>query len=77
WMATFGTRFRAFQAGAQYRYHDVRPDAAGLVALAELVESGQLRPFVREVFSLDDAEVALKKSAFRHGRGKMVIDLTI
>jgi NADPH:quinone reductase-like Zn-dependent oxidoreductase len=48
---------------------------ADLVALAELVERGQLMPAVGPTFALDDAAAALAQVATGHTRGKVVVSV--
>lgn len=54
-------------------YIFVRPDAADLLALTELVESGQIEPVVAEVYDLPDAAAAVERSMAGHVRGKISI----
>ncbi len=54
--AALADRFRI--AGRRFTGVAVEPDAAGLRALASLVESGQLRPHVSHTFALADAAKA-------------------
>jgi NADPH:quinone reductase-like Zn-dependent oxidoreductase len=48
-------------------------DGADLVALAELVADGSLRPAVERVFELDDAAKAIEHLEAGHARGKLVV----
>ncbi|MFH8368179.1 NADP-dependent oxidoreductase [Streptomyces sp. NPDC018031] len=54
-------------------YIFVRPDAADLTALAELVENGALAVEIAEVFPLERAADAQRLSAEGHTRGKIAI----
>jgi NADPH:quinone reductase len=50
-------------------------DRQRLEALSRLVDAGQLRPQVGEVFPLDQAREALARVAGRHVRGKIVLQI--
>ena len=51
----------------------VRPDAAGLAELAELIDAGKLRVEVSQVFELADAGDAYRALETGHVRGKVVV----
>lgn len=51
----------------------VRPDATTLEQLTALIESGKLKAFVTQMFSLSDAAKAHEQIATRHTRGKIVL----
>jgi NADPH2:quinone reductase len=51
----------------------VRPDAAGLAELAELIDAGRLRVEVAQVFELADAADAYRALQGGHVRGKIVV----
>ncbi|WP_171171670.1 NADP-dependent oxidoreductase [Streptomyces sp. I05A-00742] len=51
----------------------VRPDAADLTSLAHLAERGRLTVEVAEVFPLERAAEAQRRSAEGHTRGKLVV----
>jgi NADPH:quinone reductase-like Zn-dependent oxidoreductase len=51
----------------------VRPDAAGLAELAELIDAGRLRVEVADVFSLANAADAFRELETGHVRGKIVV----
>jgi NADPH:quinone reductase-like Zn-dependent oxidoreductase len=51
----------------------VEPDREQLVQLARLVDGGELRPTVGQVFPLADAREAFARSLGRHGGGKIVL----
>jgi NADPH:quinone reductase-like Zn-dependent oxidoreductase len=54
-------------------YFVVEPNREQLVALADLVDSGGVRPSVDAVFPLADARRAFERSLSREGRGKVVL----
>lgn len=56
-------------------YVFVRPDAADLTALGELVESGQLKVEVASVYPLEKAADAFRESIGGHTRGKIAISV--
>lgn len=55
----------------------VRPDPAGLVALAGLVDSGQVRVEVARTFKLEETADAHRLSAEGHTQGKIVIHVSV
>jgi NADPH:quinone reductase-like Zn-dependent oxidoreductase len=55
------------------RYVFVRPDRDGLIALAHLVDAGELRVVVAETFDLDHVADAHRLSEDGHPRGKIVV----
>lgn len=56
-------------------YFVVEPNANQLVELANLVDSGQLRPSIAEVYSLADARQAFEHSLSAHPAGKIVLHI--
>jgi NADPH:quinone reductase-like Zn-dependent oxidoreductase len=54
-------------------YFVVRPDGGQLRELAALIEKGQLRPMVADVFELDALADAFRAQAARRAPGKVVI----
>jgi NADPH:quinone reductase-like Zn-dependent oxidoreductase len=59
--------------GVDAVYFVVEPDREQLVQLARLVDGGDLRPTVDQVFPLADAREAFARSLGRHGGGKIVL----
>jgi NADPH:quinone reductase-like Zn-dependent oxidoreductase len=55
------------------RYFVVEPNREQLVQLARLIDGGELRPLVGEVFALADAREAFKRSLGGHRPGKLVL----
>jgi len=53
----------------------MKPNREGLENLAELVDSGRLRPPIGQTFSLEEAPTAHRLSELGHTRGKTVIVL--
>lgn len=54
-------------------YFVVEPNREQLVELARLVDGGELRPAIDEVFPLDEARAAFERSMGRGKRGKVVL----
>jgi NADPH:quinone reductase-like Zn-dependent oxidoreductase len=54
-------------------YFVVEPSREQLVEIARLVDGGELRVTVAEVFALGDARAAFKRSQEHHGAGKIVL----
>ena len=61
--------------GYEVHYVFVRPDGDELRELAELVQGGQLRPHVEEVFPLERAAEAHERVEGGHVRGKLVLSV--
>jgi NADPH:quinone reductase-like Zn-dependent oxidoreductase len=59
--------------GITARYFVVEPDREQLVELARLIDTGELRPLVGEVFPLADAREAFERSLGGHRPGKLVL----
>jgi NADPH:quinone reductase-like Zn-dependent oxidoreductase len=59
--------------GITARYFVVEPDREQLVELARLIDGGELRPLVGEVFPLADARAAFERSLGGHRPGKLVL----
>lgn len=63
----------ASRLGVRASWYLVEPDHVGLEALADLVERGQLKVHVAEVFPLDDVAEALRLVGTRRTTGKVVL----
>ena len=61
--------------GYEVHYVFVRPDGDELRELAELVQGGQLRPHVEEVYPLERAAEAHERVEAGHVRGKVVLSV--
>jgi len=61
--------------GYEVHYVFVRPDGDELRELAELVQGGQLRPHIEEVFPLERAAEAHERLEGGHVRGKLVLSV--
>ena len=61
--------------GYEVHYVFVRPDGDELHHLAELVQGGQLRPHVEEIFPLERAAEAHERVEAGHVRGKLVLSV--
>ena len=72
-VATEPPRERAAAAGISAHYFVVAPNREQLVELARLVDRGDLRPVVDEVFPLADARTAFERSLGDHRPGKIVL----
>jgi NADPH:quinone reductase-like Zn-dependent oxidoreductase len=57
-------------------YFVVEPSQEQLVALAAVVDAGNVRPEIDKVFSLADAKVAFERSTTPGRRGKIVLSVT-
>lgn len=55
------------------RYVFVRPDAADLTTLAELIEAGKVKPVVAETYPLQRAAEAFTANMDGHTRGKIAV----
>ncbi len=64
---------RAAASGISAVYFVVQPSRDQLVQLARLVDSGDLRPTIDQVFPLADARRAFQISLGEHGPGKIVL----
>ena len=65
-------RTRAFTAGAP-RLFSVSPDGTTLAVISRLIDSGDIRVFVDQVFDLADAAAAHAALEGGHTRGKIVL----
>ncbi len=68
------TRAAAAARGVAVTRLGVRPDAAGLRALAALAEAGKLRPIVARAFPLAEAGAAQDYLSATHPAGKVVLE---
>lgn len=64
---------RVEAAGRRFAGVLVEPDSAGLEALAELIDTGRVRPHVEETFPLAEAGKAHELVAGGHVQGKIVL----
>jgi len=69
---------RAFERNTSVHFHIVEPSRYTLDDLARLLERGYLLPVVDEVisFQADSVARAHRRLETRHGRGKIVVDLS-
>ncbi|MES2459840.1 MAG: NADP-dependent oxidoreductase [Armatimonadota bacterium] len=65
----------AKRRGVRSAYVFTRPDAAGLSAIAALVDAGTIKPIVGETLPLADARRAHEISETKHSRGKIVLQV--
>ena len=75
-VATDPPRERAAEHEVSAVYFVVEPNRQQLVELARLVDRGDLRPLVGEVFALADARKAFQRSLGDHRAGKIVLRVT-
>jgi NADPH:quinone reductase-like Zn-dependent oxidoreductase len=61
------------ERGIEAVYFVVEPNREQLIELAPLVEGGELRPAIDEVFPLDEARAAFERSMGHGKRGKVVL----
>ena len=66
---------RAAAHGVEAQFVVVQPSGAGLAALAELVNRGELRVWLDGVYSLSDAESAFARVGSGRVRGKVVVQI--
>lgn len=66
----------ATRRGITAVYFVVQPNQEQLVALAALVDAGNVRPAIDKVFSLTDAKAAFERSTTPGRHGKIVLSLT-
>jgi NADPH:quinone reductase-like Zn-dependent oxidoreductase len=66
----------ASRRGITAVYFVVEPNREQLVALAALVDAGNVRPEIDKVFSLADAKAAFERSTTPGRRGKIVLSVT-
>ncbi|MFJ8013899.1 NADP-dependent oxidoreductase [Streptomyces sp. NPDC096339] len=59
--------------GARAAFFIVEPDRPGLVAIAELIDSGKLRPIVDRVVPFTETRAAYEALVTEHPRGKVVL----
>jgi NADPH:quinone reductase-like Zn-dependent oxidoreductase len=67
------TEEEAARYGARQGYVFVQPNGEELTKIAELVDSGKVKPYVQTVLPLADAGRAQELSETRHTRGKIVL----
>jgi NADPH:quinone reductase-like Zn-dependent oxidoreductase len=51
----------------------VHPDAEDLAQIAQLIDSGKIKPIVTQILALSEAIAAQKQAATHHTRGKVVL----
>lgn len=66
----------AAAAGMRHSGFRVSPDGATLAVISRLLESGDVRVFVDQVFDLDDAALAHEALETGHTRGKIVLKVS-
>ncbi|MDQ0745011.1 NADPH:quinone reductase-like Zn-dependent oxidoreductase [Clavibacter sp. B3I6] len=66
----------AAAVGVRATHYEVAPDGQTLAVIARLLESGDIRVYVDEVFDLEDAAEAHRHMESGHARGKVVLNVT-
>lgn len=66
----------AAQAKATYRFHALDPSEAQLRRIAELIDSGAIKPVVEHVYSFEQYAEAFEALEKGHTRGKIVISVS-
>jgi NADPH:quinone reductase-like Zn-dependent oxidoreductase len=66
----------AAAAGARASHYKVAPDGSTLAVISRLLESGDVRVFVDQVFALDEAPDAHRALETGHTRGKIVLKVS-
>ena len=64
---------KAAAYGVRQSFVFIQPDAAALAELADLVDTGKLRPYLEKVLPLSEARRAQELSQGGHVRGKIVL----
>jgi NADPH:quinone reductase-like Zn-dependent oxidoreductase len=75
-IATEPPKELAAEHGITAVYFVVEPNRDQLVEIAGLIDGGDLRPTLDEVFPLADAREAFERSLGEHGSGKIVLRVT-
>jgi NADPH:quinone reductase-like Zn-dependent oxidoreductase len=65
----------AAAAGVRATHYEVAPDGQKLAVIARLLESGDIKVYVDEVFDLADAAEAHRHMESGHARGKVVLNV--
>lgn len=63
----------ARELGVESLYFVVSPNREELAKIGDLVDRGEIKPYVSEVFPLSKAQEAFKRSLLHNGAGKIVI----
>jgi NADPH:quinone reductase-like Zn-dependent oxidoreductase len=66
-------RERALELGVESLYFVVSPKREQLIEIGKLIDAGQVRPVVGEVFPLSNGRAAFERSQSPHGLGKIVL----
>jgi alcohol dehydrogenase len=76
WIASFGSRARAWKHGVHYRYLFMHPSGAELAELAQLIEDGKLEPVTGRVFPFADIGQAFAYLESGRAKGKIVVRMS-
>ena len=76
WFVSRKQRKLADRVGVGYRYIFMVPDGEQLQKIADLFESGKLKPPEIKVFSLENALSAIAEVEAGHTRGKVVLQIS-
>lgn len=68
-------KITALAAGAQatYRFHALEPSEAQLRRIAELIDSGEIKPLIDTIYPFEDYAKAFEQLEKGHAKGKIVI----
>jgi NADPH:quinone reductase-like Zn-dependent oxidoreductase len=65
----------AAAVGVRATHYEVAPDGQKLAVISRLLESGDIKVYVDEVFDLEDAAEAHRHMQSGHARGKVVLNV--
>lgn len=73
---SFSTMRRASSRSVSYKFFLMRPDGATLEKIANLIDSGVIKPVLDRTYPFEQAADALKHVESGHARGKVVVKVT-
>lgn len=74
---TMGTKaLKHLTKGVHYRWGFFVPNGPALDDIREMVDAGQIRPVVEEIFSFSEVPKAFEKVEKGHARGKTVVEIS-
>jgi NADPH:quinone reductase-like Zn-dependent oxidoreductase len=65
----------AAERGIQAKYVSEQPSTELLTEIAELIDSGKIKPFIQQVFAFDQINDALHTSQMQHVQGKLAVTI--
>jgi NADPH:quinone reductase-like Zn-dependent oxidoreductase len=69
-------REQASRPGVRFDWFIVEPSGAQLVQIGELIDAGQVRPIIEQVYPLAQARQAYEAGIQGHPRGKIVLSIS-